>query len=253
MVNNTSTNPNLESPFDIDAAPITLASDDAPDQQVTLKAALRAQVGDEDEGEKFFSQRRNTKPLGYYQRMYENGDTTSAMESVMKRNRVDYTSSNHCVRSDGNNLSWTIDRHFIDLKVCVGSGLGLGPMLPNQNTLHTYEFELDLGRPEREFSAKFAKLGFDPVESMLWIGRSPSAEDVWLAWAPKRDDESEESDVATGTGCSGSTALIEKHYRMAVMFLAQMLATLPYRDALVNDVYPDVSEKIEFELASNIL
>ena len=100
----------------------------------------------------------------------------AAAESMLKRHRVDYASSNFYVPKDGNNLSWTIDRHFIDLMVCVGSGLGLGPMIPNQCTLHTYEFKLDLCQPHREFSAKFAKLGFDPVGSMLWIGRSPSAE-----------------------------------------------------------------------------
>ena len=135
MVNNTS---NLDRPFDIDSAPSRLATDDAPNQHVTLRAALRAQVAEEDEGERFFSQRRGTKSLGYFQRLYQAKLANAAVESMLKRYRVDYASSNFCVPNDGDNLSWTIDRHFIDLMVCVGSGLGLGPMIPNQYTLHTF-------------------------------------------------------------------------------------------------------------------
>jgi hypothetical protein len=125
-------------------------------------------------------------------------------------------------------------------------------MMPNQHTLHTYEFELNVSRPDRQFTAKFAKLGFDPVGCMLWIGRSPNAEDVWLAWALNNALDGTEGDVTAGMS-SGDSTMSEAHYRRVVMFLANCIAGICYRDAFVQDDYPDVSDKVAFLRVSNIM
>ncbi|KAM6502321.1 hypothetical protein JOM56_002298 [Amanita muscaria] len=75
-------------------------------------------------------------------------------------------------------------------------------------------------RRNRRFSAKFAKLGFDPTGCMVWIGQSSTREDTWLGWVPNDWEEAE--DVPTGTG-KEDTTMSQKHYRIAVMFLAEML------------------------------
>lgn len=240
-------------PFSVDSAPQLLVADDQPAQQVALRAALRSEIGEGDElGERFSTAQRHKKSLEYYKRLYEGKLSNVAVQSMLKRNRVDATSSSFSVAPENVDLSWAIHRHFIDLKIFVGNGLGLGGMMPNQHTLHTYEFELNLGRPGRQFNTKFAKLGFDPVGCMLWIGRSPNAEDVWLAWAPNNAREGTDGDVTAGT-CSGDTKMSEVHFRRAVMFLAKCISGIRYRDALVEDDYPDVSDSVAFTRATNVL
>jgi hypothetical protein len=240
-------------PFAVDTAPDGLVADDQPAQQLALRAALRSEIGDADElGERFSTEKRHKKSLEFYQRLYEGKHSGVAAQSMLKRNRVNAITSSCNVAPDNLDLSWAIHRHFIDLKIFVGKGLGLGGMMPNQHTLHTYEFELNLRRPDRQFNTKFAQLGFDPVGCMLWIGRSPNAEDVWLAWAPNNALDGTEGDVTAGT-CSGDTKMAEEHYRRAVMFLATCISEIRYRDALVEDEYPDVSDKIAFDLATNIM
>ena len=243
----------LPEPFSIDTAPTTLLADDQPAQQMALRAALRANFGEDNElGERFLTETVCNKSLAYYKQMYEEQRCGQAVQSLLKRHRVNATSSSFNVAPASENLSWSIHRHFIDLKIFVGKGLGLGGMMPRNHTLHTYEWELNVRQPERQFNTKFAKLGFDPVGCMLWIGRSPNAEDVWLAWAPNTALDRTEDEVPAGTS-SGPTTMTEAHYRRVVMFLAHCIAGIRYRDALVSTDYPDVSNKSAFEEATNIM
>jgi hypothetical protein len=47
---------------------------------------------------------------------------------------------------------------------------------------------------------------------MLWIGRSGSGEDAWLAWAPNNNTEENDEEVGVGSG-KEDTTLGEKQYR----------------------------------------
>jgi len=235
-------------PFDIAAAPRQLDSEDAPHQQVALRAALRAPIQDENETERFANQEPTTETLEYFRRTYERKYVQMAMQSLLSRHRVDYERSRLVSSPDRNDLAWMLDKHFIDLMVCVGDGLGLDAMIPNRQTLHTYEFTLDIGKPNRQFSTKFAKLGFDPAGCMLWMGTSPNAEDVWMAWAPNDNTD----DVPAGH-TSGATPMSTGHYRMAVMFLAKLVSSLPYRDVITTKDYPDVADAEDFHHATNLL
>jgi hypothetical protein len=118
--------------------------------------------------------------------------------------------------------------------------------------MHTYEFTLEMETNYRTFSAKFAKLGFDPTGAMLWVGRSPSAEDVWLAWAPTDSLSIDCEDVPPGT-CRGSTNLSTRHYRMSTMFMASMLKAIGYRDVAVTNPYPELDDEHNVHAATNFL
>jgi hypothetical protein len=171
------------------------------------------------------------------------------MDLLSKRMTVDYRSSDDFTTSkDAQNLAWDISQHYLDMMICVGAGLGLGPIIPNQEVNSLYQVDLDFSRRHRAFHAKYCKLGFCPKESMLWIGKTPSTEDIWVAWVP--NDESDQNDEEEE---SGNTILSERHYRATVMFFAKMLSQIPYRDLFVEDDYPDLTDKHDFEMASNIM
>jgi hypothetical protein len=239
-------------PFDISLPAPTLRADDAPSQKVAHTSALCAATAVIDHGDKFNEAGVIRKPLSYFKRVYETKNMGVALELIHKRTQVDLGSSDMLTASDCTELSWNMDNHYIDLMICVPVGLGLAALLPNQKRLHNFEFALDLRQPYRTFSAKFAKLGFDPTGSMLWIGRSYASEDVWLAWAPTESLQMECEDVAPGT-CRGSTQLKTRHYHITTMFLASMLKGIGYGDLTVSDAYPDLENKEDMHFATNLM
>jgi len=121
---------------------------------------------------------------------------------------VDFQGSQHVTPNTDNQIAWNLDKHFLDMMVCIGKGLGLDAMVPNMEIDHTYKFGLDLEWPYWNFSAKFVKLGFDPIGSMLFL-RCSRSEDVWLAWIPQDGMDCDDSKVDNmpARTCSGSTRL----------------------------------------------
>jgi hypothetical protein len=58
---------------------------DAPAQQLALHAALRGEIGKEDEvGERFSAELRQTKSLAYYKKLYEEKRCSAAIQSLLK-------------------------------------------------------------------------------------------------------------------------------------------------------------------------
>jgi hypothetical protein len=242
----------LPVPFDVTLTPPALHTDDAPHQNCALEAALCAPSTSIDHDDKFSDMPVITKSLDYFKRLYETQNTTVAMELLQKRVQIDMQASQLITRSNDKDLSWNPDIHYIDLMICVPRGLGLAALLPNRRRMHTYEFTLNMETNYRTFSAKFAKLGFDPTGAMVWMGQSPSAEDVWLAWAPTDSLNIDCEDVPPGT-CQGSTKLSTRHYRMSTMFMASMLESIGYRDLGVSNAYPDLDSDLAVHTATNFL
>jgi hypothetical protein len=242
----------LQVPFDVALAPPSLQVDDAPNQQIALAAAIFGHDTEQDEDNRFEDQQCRRRPLAYFQQMYEHKQIYQALSLLSKRTEVDFRGSPHVTTNDDEDLAWNMDRHFLDLMICVGNGLGLGALLPNLQVHHNYEMTLELKQPFRSFSAKFAKLGFDPQGSMQWIGRSPASEDVWLAWVPRASLVEGCEDVPVGS-CSGNTQLKTRHYRMSVMFLSKMLRDIGAQDILVWDEYPSLTDDDEFRMATNLM
>lgn len=246
----------LETPFDISLAPpaFELGIADAPGQEIALASALRGADTIQDHGERFSDEVLKELPLRWLHTWYDQGHAPSAISALSGRKTITYTQGGYTVEPDDGNMFWTVDETYIDLLICVGRGLGLGPLLPNLRVLHTYEFRLDLQKPGRQFTAKYAKLGFDPTNAMLWIGRSSASEDVWLAFAPKIFVQGGEYNDETPAHWRGtrSTTLSLSHYRCVVMFLARMMYNIGFLDIILDVDYPSVTEEFEYKSATNM-
>jgi hypothetical protein len=248
-----------EFPFDVSLAPPALdadADDDAPGQEIALASAMMAPDGDSDNAYGFFDEASKPVALVTLQRWQEQSNSTSALALLGSRHHITFGET-HTVNASDPNLMWNMDRSFLDLIVCVGNGLGLGPAIPNCSTHHALEFKLDLTRLDRQFTAKHVNLGFDPTGSVMWIGQSPTGEDVWLAFVTpeSQEDKSNPSDDFTVNRRSRkgtSTAMTLHQQRRIFMFLATMLQTISYRDCTIYEDYPIVSDITEFENATNL-
>jgi hypothetical protein len=238
--------------FDVAATPSHLDAEDGLDQSVALQAACLRNALQQDEADRFHSRTRKRRPLSYFADVYAKKDGFRALRTLTQRTEINFEDSEYVTRHTDESLAWAVETHFLDLQICVGDGLGLAAMLPNVGTHHALEFRLELRHRTRRFQAKYAKLGFDPTNSMLWIGRSSSGEDAWLAWVPSELNDGDDEDVAVGSG-KEDTMLQEKHYRMTVMFFATMLQRIGHRDIIVNNEYPSLTDEMEFKYATNIM
>lgn len=240
----------LDHPFDLSLIPCDLEHDDALSQTVALKAVIKAQHADADEDASFFEQPVQSLSLGHFRRIYERNDSAAALKLMSRRVHVNFEGEDFVTPSDSGNISWSIDRHFIDMLVCVGKDLGLGAILPNENANSFYNVKLDFTKKGKAFKAKNVTLGFDPAGSMLWVGNMPSADDIWIAWIPRHSSNVHEQSMNDNME---STCLSERHYRITVMFFAFMLRKIVYRDIMVPNPYPDLSCDNAFRAATNLL
>lgn len=234
-----------EHPFDLSLIPNHLEVDVPLSQSIALEAALMAQRADSDEDAAFFQKHPLTVSLDVFRQLYERGDSHGARNQLRRRVRIDFDDEEFVSPSDSPNISWMVERHYIDLLVCVGNDMGLGVIIPNQSVNTFYSVNMDFSRSSKQFKAKNVKLGFDPAGSMLWIGRMPSADDIWIAWIPTDEEEEERSGL--------SSCLSERHYRITVMFFAFAISKSGYRDIVVHENYPDITNPKAIEAASNIL
>lgn len=248
-----------EFPFDVSLAPPTLdanADNDAPGQEDALTSAMLGPAGDSDNSYGFFDEDSEPVALITLQRLQSEGDTRAALSLLDSRRHITFGGS-HTVDATDSNLMWNMNQSFLDLLVCVGNGLGLGPAIPNYTTHHALEFKLDLTRLDRQFTAKHVRLGFDPTECVVWIGKSPNGEDVWLAFVtPESQEDNGKHDSSFTPNRSSrkgtSTAMTLFQQRRVFMFLATLLQQISYRDCTVNNKYPTVELLADFENATNL-
>jgi hypothetical protein len=238
--------------FDVAAAPSHLHAEDGLDQSVALAAACLDTALRMDEVERFHGQSKKRRPLAYFADLYARNDHSRALRTLTQRTEITLDGSEYVSNHEDGSLAWSVKLHFLDLQICVGDGLGLAAMLPNLGTHHAIEFRLELRYRMRRFNAKYTKLGFDPTNCMLWIGRSSSGEDAWLAWVPNDIMDENEQDPGVGNG-KEDTRLTEKHYRMTVMFLAEMLRRIGHRDIIVTNQYPRLTDDTEYRHATNLM
>jgi hypothetical protein len=243
-------------PFDVSLAPPALdaADEDAPGQEVALASALLGPDGDHDNSYGFFDYDSKPVALVTLQRWQEEGNPKPALALLENRHHVAFEGT-HTVNATNPDLMWSMKQSFLDLIVCVGNGLGLGPAIPNSGTHHALEFKLDLTKLGRQFTAKHVRLGFDPTECVAWIGQSPTGEDVWLAFVTpeSQEDKGKNADFINRRPRKGtSTVTTIYQQRRIFMFLAEMLKNISYRDCVVHDKYPDVEDETQFEDATNL-
>ena len=236
----------LDHPFDLSIIPEDMEVNDALAQNQALEAVLLARKSDLDEDRCFFEQQPERKPLAYFQRIYEARNVAGAIKLLSKRCQVEYDLPAYRTPSDSKELSWKVERHFVDMMVCVGKEVGLGVVLPNQNVNSFYSVEMNFGKQGKRFRATNVKLGFNPSGRMLWIGYMPCGDNIWIAWKPKHCEEGEEEEKWT------PSCLANKHYRITVMLFAFLLKKIGYLDIVVHNSYPDLSSDEDFLAATNL-
>lgn len=233
-------------PFDLSLIPNNLEATDALCQSIALEAAIFAQKADADEDARFFEQEVAFTSLKYFRDLYDRNDTAAATKLLTHRVRVNFDDGEFITPSNSPNVSWSVDRHFVDMLVFVGKGIGIGAILPNQTVNGFYSITMDFNHQAKEFKAKKVKLGFRSAGSMLWIGKMPSTDDIWIAWIPKSDKHDQDNG-------GSSSCLSERHYRITVMFFAFVVSQIGYRDTIIHTPYPDLENANDFKQASNLL
>jgi hypothetical protein len=236
--------------FDVSNAPEHLLADDGPDQNITLIAALSQAAAVENKADRFYHQPKTGLRLDSFAALYERKDERGALQLLSRRKDIRLEGSQYVADNYDENIAWQVDSHYLDLQICVGKGLGLAALLPKLSVHHAVEFRMILNKRSRRFSAKYAKLGFDPMHCMMWIGRSDGGQDTWLAWVPNDSMGPTAEDVPPGSG-KENTSMTDEHHRMAAMFLASMLRRIGHRDITVTVEYPNVSDDGEFRFATN--
>lgn len=170
------------------------------------------------------------------------------MYDKQDKNVVSVLSKRHMIRIDDrfrlqfkkDEVYMDASKSMIDYQLTVANCIGLSPLLPNTESSHRFDFELNLKNPRKQFKCKHAMLGFDPAGCMLYIGKCRN-EDVYLAMAPKAFLAGHFVPPAAGHK-TGSPRMSARHYRQVVMMLAYFLAQLD------NHAYYNVESVYDLEL-----
>lgn len=237
---------------------LLLPDTDAPEQAETL---LRLN-GPEDDDElsaaamAFSSTNPITISLEDMKQNYDQKRVAHGLDLLKKRMKVDWRNSNMVSLPSvlGKKMHWSVTRHFIDMLVIVSRDIGLGALLPNSNSDISWMFHLDVSKNEtRDFGMAHAKLGFDPSERMLWVGKTPMSEDVWIAMVPKTF-EADAAPAPEELGGKGKrrTHLRECHRKILHVFLATMLGRIGMRGIYMYPAYPDLDDNDMIKESSNL-
>ncbi|KAI9429358.1 hypothetical protein H4582DRAFT_2150251 [Lactarius indigo] len=116
-----------------------------------------------------------------------------------------------CVEARSGNVGIRTNKTMIDYHLTIGNRIGLSAILPNVANSHRFSFELDLGKPYREFKGKHAMVGFDTKGRFLFIGRAMN-EDVFVAMAPNEFLRGK-TGTARAWALDRRVVLSRRHYR----------------------------------------
>lgn len=244
---------------DVAEAPSALLSldSDVPEQAETILHFDRPEDDDEVRAAivAFSCREHLTKSLEDVKRIYDLKQRALGLDLLKKRVKVEWRNSDLVLHPShlGNEVSWKADRHFVDMLVTVSRGIGLGALLPNVTSNMSWKFFLDVSQHgSRDFGMVNAKLGFDPLERMLWIGKTPMAEDVWIAMVPYAfaTDDTPALEELKGAG-KRRTHLRDRHRDILLVFLANMLGKIGMRGIYLTTPYPDL-DNVGFKMSSNL-
>jgi hypothetical protein len=238
-------------PFDISLAPEALQVDDAPSQDLIRRISDSVLTSEQRVRAEFFEKPKTRLRLEYLRDLFNDKRARVAMASLNTRSsiNIDPTVSTSFTRTTDPSLSWSIREFFVDLLICIGNNIGLHAFIPNAEIMYNFEIEFQINNRNRQFSAKYAKLGFDPIGAMQWVGRSSWSEDIWIAWVPTDDENI--NDIPAGQ-ISGSTIMSNTHFKISIIFFALMLKRSYIEDITLNTDYPDLDDEDEYMASTNL-
>jgi hypothetical protein len=236
--------------FDLEVIPEALQTEDSIQQEDVLSEIFKARQYQTGQGRTFEKEQVFNVKISTLRRSYEKKDSHYAINLMRRRVRVELDARSTADSRD-DDLMWHCTNFFLDYLMLVSADIGLHAILPNVQSDPGYNFRLQLNQPYRTFSAKFAKLGFDPKGRMLFIGFQ-GIDNVWLAMAPRRALRPDGEDIPVGT-CTGPTMMATEHYLAMLAWLSHTLQETAISDVFLSVPYPDISSTFKFKIDSNIL
>lgn len=229
--------------FALDDVPANIVAHDPPSQEEILRHLFTGA------DERSANQRSWTDTaqcpvkLSHLKKYYEHRNEHAAVDLLKKRAHLEIDSK-FMISPHSANLVWQTKNHFLDFLLVVSRDIGLDACIPTRAVDHQWTCTWNLHQSYREFNAKYGKLGFDPTGRMLCAGRV-GPEFIWFAFCPREVIEGEE--VFDDVHCpqplkAGDTRLLPLHYRMFMMFLADVLAAMPFRHIHVQHPWGDIDE-----------
>jgi len=245
--------------IDVAEAPDALLSlgSDVPDQAETILHSDRPEDDDEiKEAIVAFSLNKPaTRSLEEIKQIYDRKQHGAALELLKKRLKVPWRKSDLVLYPSklGDEVDWKAGQSFMDMFVAVSRGIGLGALLPNVISDMSWKFFLDVSRhKDRDFGLANVKLGFDPLERMLWVGKTAASEDVWIAMVPYTFATDNTPALEEPKVAGKRRTHLKGHHRWILLaFLAKMLERIGLRGVYVTPTYPDLDE-VGFKRVSNL-
>lgn len=156
-----------------------------------------------------------------------------ALQLLQRRHRV-LIDDEYIVDHDSPDLYWDLTQGALDFLLCVPLAPGLKAVLPNKAQDLTYVLKLNLRCRQKQFKSKHAKLGYDLVDSMLYIGESRN-EEVYLCWMPVQVfDDPTADDIPPAGHSSGPSRLSYTNYLLTLLFLAYAMNKEGLQDVTLN-------------------
>ena len=127
---------------------------------------------------------------------------------------------------------------YVDALTIVPNSVGLDALLPAFPPDQGYMLQLHFGHRSKLLRGKSTKLGFNPKESLLWIGRC-RRDDVWLGLADRLPEEAP-LNTQPIHGRLKNTVMPLTVYNMMLMFFAHSMSFAAITDIYVNgNNYPE--------------
>lgn len=176
--------------------------------------------------------------LSELMRIYENRDADMAIDFLRYRTKL-IVDDEFQIDSTDPNISWTLAGHYVDSILAVSRTIGLGAILPMNNSDSVYELVLDLNRPGKLFrGAKRAMTLFSTFQRTTYLGKA-RGEEVWLVMRPRKWRTERDN----GAGATGDkewdTRMKPEHRKQILIFLCTVLNDcVPNKPFTIWDRYP---------------
>ncbi|KAI9430768.1 hypothetical protein H4582DRAFT_2103578 [Lactarius indigo] len=148
-------------PTDITEIPdeLSVEADDRIKQSEVLNMIIASNYEVDGNIDNFNNKEVKRIDLSELKKLYER-KSTNAVKLLSRRNRIKIDEE-FCVEARSGNVGIRTNKTMIDYHLTIGNRIGLSAILPNVANSHRFSFELDLGKPYREFKGKHAMVGFD--------------------------------------------------------------------------------------------
>lgn len=232
---------------DLDSVSSLLITGDSYIQGDIVQGVLRPTVAvDPATAEsRFINEVPRVLSLHQLKRDFERGTATAAMQHLGHRTAIGITEDD-MYRSDSSELVWWKHEQRMDLLVVTPMLPGFTAILPNLGAHHNYSFHFTMAKPHVAWTAKYAKLGFDPARRMLFVG-TVEGQQAWLAFAPKSIWHPELSLPKKYSEDHGakSSLMPRGRYRRAVSMMASLCDSQQIQGIMNTSEYTEHIDEVE--------